>query len=463
MDTLDVDVAVIGAGTAGLSARRAAQKAGARALLIDRGPLGTTCARVGCMPSKLLIAAAEAAENVREAVHFGVLGGPARINGREVMARVQRERDRFVSFVLDDCRALEQSGDLVLGTATLVEPNVLTIDQKTRVRFRSLVVATGSSPVLPPQYCDLQGLVLTNDGIFERDDLPDSLLVVGTGIIGLELGQAVHRLGRRTTIVGHRGALGPLTDPTVRAAARDILGRELDLHPDHTIEHLARGGDGVVATFKTPDGASHTGTWEHVLLAAGRRPLTAGLGLELAGITFDDRNRPLHVDLHTLRAGDTNVFFAGDVAGLRPLLHEAADEGYIAGTNAGNYPHVTPHPRRTELSVVFTDPNIAVVGGGFEASPPATHAHGEIDWSRQGRARVLHKNRGLTRIYARRSDRVLTGAEMAGPHAEHLAHLIAWTVQQGLTVDAALALPFYHPVLEEGLRTALRDLEHNLS
>lgn len=463
MDTLDVDVAIIGAGSAGLSARRAAQKAGARALLIDRGPLGTTCARVGCMPSKLLIAAAEAAEACREAAHFGVHAGPVRVDHAEVLTRVRSERDRFVSFVLADCRELEQSGDLVLGTAKLVEPHVLTLGGARRVRFRTLVVATGSAPHLPPEYCDLHDRVLTNDGVFELRALPARLLVVGTGAIGLELGQAFHRLGTAVTMLGHRGVLGPLTDPTVRAAARDILAAEFDLHPDHTLEHLVRGGDGVVARFKTPNGRTHEGTWDHVLLAAGRRPVTRDLGLELTGITLDDRGRPRHVDPHTLRAGDTHVFFAGDVAGIRPLLHEASDEGHIAGSNAAAYPHLAPHPRRTELSVVFTDPNLAVVGGGREHAPPATHAHGDIDWTRQGRARVIGKNRGMTRVYARRGDRVLTGAEMAGPHAEHLAHQIAWLVQQHTTVDAALALPFYHPVLEEGLRTALRDLQHNLS
>lgn len=463
MDLVEVDVAVIGAGTAGLSAQRAAKKAGARAILIDRGPLGTTCARVGCMPSKLLIAASEAAQAIREAPGFGVHAGEPRIDGPAVLARVQSERDRFVSFVLDDCKALQDRGDLTLGTATLTGPHSLTIDGQREVRFRTLVVATGSSPTLPDHYRELHGLVLTNDGIFELPDLPPSVLVVGTGAIGLELGQALHRLGVRTTILGHRGTLGPLTDPAVRSAALAALTHELDLHPAHTFEHLERGGDGVIARFRDRDGNPREGTWSRVLLAAGRRPHTAGLGLEHAGITFDDRGRPLHVDPCTLRAGDTHVFFAGDVAGIRPLLHEAADEGHIAGSNAARHPDVTPHARRAELSVVFTDPNIAVVGGGLLNSPPPDHAHGDVDWSRQGRARVLRKNRGMARIYARRRDRVLTGAEIAGPHAEHLAHLLAWAVQQQLTVDAALALPFYHPVLEEGLRTALRALHDALS
>lgn len=463
MDTVEVDVAIIGAGTAGLSAQRAARKAGARALLIDRGPLGTTCARVGCMPSKLLIAAAEAAEAVREAPGFGVHAGDPRVDGPAVLRRVQSERDRFVSFVLDDCRVLQDRGDLTLGTATLTGPHSLTIDGTRELRFRSLVVATGSAPVVPDDYRELHGLVLTTDGVFELPDLPPSALVVGAGAIGLELGQALHRLGVRTTILGHRGALGPLGDPDVKAAALAALTHELDLHPTHTLEHLGRGGDGVLARFRDRDGDPREGTWSRVLLAAGRRPRTAGLGLERAGVRLDERGRPRDVDPRTLRAGDTHVFFAGDVAGLRPLLHEAADEGHIAGSNAARHPDVAAHPRRAELSVVFTDPNLAVVGGGSVDSPAPDHAHGDVDWTRQGRARVLRKNRGMARIYARRRDRVLTGAEIAGPHAEHMAHLLAWVVQQGLTVDQTLALPFYHPVLEEGLRTALRALHDALS
>jgi dihydrolipoamide dehydrogenase len=301
MDTRDVDVAIIGAGTAGLSARRAAAKAGARALLIDSGPLGTTCARVGCMPSKLLIAAAEAAESVREAHRFGVHTTPPRVEGREVMARVQSERDRFVSFVLDDCRALEASGDLVLGTARLVEPNVLTIDDGQRVAFRTLVVATGSAPHLPDEFCDVKDRVVTTDGIFERPTLPASALVIGTGAIGLELGQALARLGVGVTVLGRHGVVGGLTDPAVRAAARQVLGAEFRLHPDHALDSVVPGGDGVIATFHTPDGEQHAVSHELVLLAAGRRPRTAGLGLELAGVSFDDRGRPRHVDLHTLR------------------------------------------------------------------------------------------------------------------------------------------------------------------
>lgn len=458
MQVHTVDVAVIGAGTAGLSAQRAARKAGKSALLIDRGPLGTTCARVGCMPSKLLIAAGEAAHAVTAAQLFGVYAAPPRIDGPAVLARVQRERDRFVSFVLADCEQLMARGELMMGEARVVAPGLLQVGEDVQVRFGALVVATGTVAQIPGAYAALpRELLLTNDSVFELKALPASVLVVGTGAIGLELGQALHRLGVRVTIVGNRGVVGPLQDTTVKAAALAALRRELDVQPSYQFEAIAAGGEGVTMRYLDDAGEPRSGTWERVLVAAGRRPALQGLGLEHAGVTFDHHGQPRGFTAETLRIAQTPVFLAGDVSGLRPLLHEASDEGHIAGENAARLPDgVEAKPRRCKLNVVFTEPQLVVVGDG--CADDETFAHGEVDWGRQGRARVLGKNVGMTRVYATRADRVLRGAEMAGPGAEHMGHLVAWAVQQGLTVDRVLELPFYHPVLEEGLRTALREL-----
>ena len=455
-----VDVAVIGAGTAGLTAQRAARKAGATALMIDHGPLGTTCARVGCMPSKLLIAAGEAAHAVHAAGMFGVHAGTPRIDGPAVLGRVRSERDRFVSFVLADCEKLAAAGELLAGEARVIAPDLLQVGESAQVRFGGLVVATGTVPAIPAAFRALpRELLLTNEGVFELADLPASVLVVGAGPIGLELGQALQRLGVRVTIIGNRGVLGPLRDEAVKGAAYAALRRELELHTQYILEDIRVGGDGVTMRYRGDDGVLRTGTWERVLVAAGRRPQLHGLGLEHAGVELDAQGQPRGFDPHTLRVGDTPVFLAGDVSGLRPLLHEASDEGHIAGANAANLPDgVLAKPRRCRLSVVFTDPQLVVVGDGGVHAGAETHAFGEVDWGRQGRARVLGKNIGLTRVWATRADGVLCAAEMAGPGAEHMGHLLAWAVQQGLTVERALEMPFYHPVLEEGLRTALQGL-----
>lgn len=464
MRQLSTDVAILGAGTAGLNARRAADKEGKTALMIDPGPYGTTCARVGCMPSKLLIAAAEAVHTAEQGHIFGFEAEPV-VDGRRVMDRVKRERDRFVGFVLESIDEHFEEGRLIRGRGRLIGPQTLRVSNDAgediaEVSFTTLVVATGSSPWVPPPYRVLGPRLIDNAGVFEWDDLPESVLVVGPGVIGLELGQALHRLGVRVRIVGVQGLIGPLKDPKMIAHATRIFAEELDLHTDISNLACELQDDGAHVRFTDPDGTEHEGVYEQVLVAAGRRPNIGGLGLEHAGVEVE-RGR-VSYDPMTMQIGDTHVFIAGDVDGDRPLLHEASDEGRIAGANAASFPEVFVHPRRTSLGVVFSDPQIATVGAPWQQLNCTANRVGEVSYSNQGRARVMAKNKGHVRIYGEAGTGRITGAEMCGPAVEHTAHLLAWAIQQGLTVHQALEMPFYHPVVEEGIRTALRDLRQNL-
>ena len=160
-----------------------------------------------------------------------------------------------------------------------------------------------------------------------------------------------------------------------------------------------------------------------------------------------------------MQVGDTAVFIAGDVNADTPILHEAADEGKIAGENAARFPDVRPGLRRASLGVVFSDPQIALVGAPFSLLTAGSYVTGALDFGNQGRSRVMLRNRGLLHVYADIATRRFLGAEMIGPSAEHLGHLLAWAVQQNLTIDQMLEMPFYHPVIEEGLRTALREAQ----
>lgn len=460
MQERTVDVAIIGAGTAGLNARKEVEKAGKSWVLIESGPYGTTCARVGCMPSKLLIAAAEAAHDVAGASRFGVRVDPAsvQIDGEAVMERVRRERDRFVGFVVRDTMKLEHR---IEGRARFTGPNTLEVDDHTRVRFTAAVVATGSSPWIPPPLGEIPDRVIVNDDVFDWTDLPDSVAVFGTGIIGLELAQALHRLGVRVSLFNPFADVGPFSDPQIKATARRILCHELDLNLEASIKAVRDLGDAAEITWNTPGGVERTERFDTVLAAAGRRPNLGGLGLENAGIELDERGRPT-TEVHTAQVGDSPIFLAGDVAGHRPLLHEASDEGRIAGANAARFPDVTYHPRRVSLAVAFTAPQMGMVGERYADLDPSKIVVGEVSYADQGRARVMGINQGLVRIYARKSDCRVVGAEMFGPRVEHTAHLLAWVVQSGLNVTTALSMPFYHPVIEEGIRTALRDAAEKL-
>lgn len=458
---ISVDVAVLGAGSAGLSAWRAARKEGASVVLIDPGPFGTTCARVGCMPSKLLIAAAHAAHRARNASQFGVRSEGVRIDGRKVMERVRSERDRFVGFVLDVIEEARAAGELVVGRGTVVAPGRLEVNDGTEVQFERLVVATGGRPFIPPTFRDLEHDLLTNETIFDLGDLPDSVLVVGTGVIGLELGQALHRLDVRTTLVGIEGLLGPLSDPVVLADARETLARELDLHTRYQLESIEGAGTGVRVRFIDSKGRKRNERYARVLVAAGHHTSLDQLGLRNMGVEPNADGR-YEVDPDTLQLGGAPVFVAGDANQLHPVLHEAADDGRIAGRNAARYPEIQAAWRRTPLGIVFSEPQIGVVGGGYKALEDCEAVVGEVSYANQGRARVQGVNQGRVRIYAHMHTGRLLGAELFGPEVEHLSHLLAWAVQAKLTVEQALAMPFYHPVVEEGLRTALRDLNANL-
>ncbi|MGY8526970.1 dihydrolipoyl dehydrogenase [Paracidovorax citrulli] len=460
--TLQTDVAVIGAGTAGLAAYRAAKAAGKRAVIIEGGEYGTTCARVGCMPSKLLIAAAEAAHELRHTAAFGVhVDGNIRIEGREVMDRVRRERDRFVGFVIRGVDNIPEQ-DRIRGYARFIDNTVLEVGDHTVVRASRVVIATGSSPAVPEPFRVFGDRLIVNDDVFAWEDLPRSVAVFGPGVIGLELGQALSRLGVRVRVFGVRGGVGPLTDPAIRDHAAATFREEFYLDPDAKVSQMQREGDEAVITFLDREGNTVTDRFDYVLAATGRTPNVRGLGLENTALELDKRGVPVF-DATTLQCGDAPIFIAGDANDVLPLLHEAADEGKAAGENAAAWPQVKPLARRAPLGIVFSDPQIAMVGQRYADLEPGSFVTGEVSFEDQGRSRVMLKNRGLMHVYADKASGRFLGAEWTGPRAENIAHLLAWAYQQGLTIQAMLAMPFYHPVVEEGLRTALRDAQAKLA
>ena len=465
MKELQTDVVVIGAGTAGLSAYRNAKQFTQNVLMIESGPYGTTCARVGCMPSKLLIAAAEAAHSIEMAPAFGVHSSKPVIDGKAVMARVKSERDRFAGFVVEAVDEIP-SEDKIRGYAQFLDANRVQIDEHTIITAKRFVIATGSRPSYPGVFNNFGDRLIINDDVFDWDDLPESVAVFGPGVIGLEIGQALHRLGVKVKLFGVGGAIGPLTDPVVKDYANTVFAEEFYVDTDSNVSHMKQVGNKAELTYTDKQGVKHTEQFDYVLAATGRVPNTDKLGLENTGIELDERGVPL-ADAHTMQCGNSHIFIAGDASNMIPLLHEASDQGTIAGQNAGRYPHVRAGLRRAKIAAVFSDPQIAMVGESFkEISQRLGSCEcfeiGEVSFENQGRSRVMLKNKGHMRVYAEHGTGLFLGAEFIGPQAEHIAHLLAWAVQNKMTVPQMLDMPFYHPVIEEGLRTALRDLNAKL-
>ena len=456
----EVDVAVIGAGSAGLPAFRAAREHTDRVILIERGPHGTTCARVGCMPSKLLIAAAEAAHGMEIAPGFGMHPGSISIDGEAVMERVRRERDRFVGFVLDGVDRIDPE-QKISGQARFVEDSRLEIGNS-QVRAGRVVIASGTSPAIPDFLEQVRDRVWVNDDAFEWKTLPESVAVFGAGVIALELGQALHRLGVRVRLFGRRLRTGPITDPGVLQSAEKVFSSEFPFTAPVKVEKVEPDENGVRVLYRNnEDSGVEEEVFEQVLAATGRDPNLTELNLEQTSLKLDSRGIPVYNPL-TMQCGNSPVFIAGDVNNTLTVLHEAADEGRIAGDNAGRFPDVREGRRSSPMTVVFTDPQMAVVGKTWEDLQGRDYVMGSVSFEGQGRSRVMLQNRGRLHLYAEPGSGRLLGMEAVGPRVEHLAHLVAWSHQQQLTVQQMLSMPFYHPVVEEGLRTALRSARDQL-
>ena len=456
----EVDVAVIGAGSAGLPAFRAAREHTDRVILIERGPHGTTCARVGCMPSKLLIAAAEAAHGMEIAPGFGIHPGSISIDGEAVMERVRRERDRFVGFVLDGVDRIDPE-QKISGQARFVEDSRLEIGNS-QVRAGRVVIASGTSPAIPDFLEQVQDRVSVNDDVFEWKTLPESVAVFGAGVIALELGQALHRLGVRVRLFGRRLRTGPITDPGVLQSTEKVFSSEFPFTAPVKVEKVEPDENGVRVLYRNnEDSGVEEEVFEQVLAATGRAPNLTELNLEQTSLKLDSRGIPVYNPL-TMQCGNSPVFIAGDVNNTLTVLHEAADEGRIAGDNAGRFPDVREGRRSSPMTVVFTDPQMAVVGKTWKDLQGRDFVMGSVSFEGQGRSRVMLQNRGRLHLYAEPGSGRLLGMEAVGPRVEHLAHLVAWSHQQQLTVQQMLSMPFYHPVVEEGLRTALRSARDQL-
>ncbi|MFC3120044.1 dihydrolipoyl dehydrogenase [Agaribacter flavus] len=454
-----VDIAIIGTGTSGMGAYREARKVTDSIALIEGGEYGTTCARVGCMPSKLLIAPAEARHRAEVYEQFGLQGAIPEVDGSKVMQRVRDERDRFVSFVNEDVAEFDAKHK-IKAYAKFVDDHTLALSNGDTIKADRIIIATGSRHNIPAFFNGAEDRLITNDDVFEWNELPKAVAVFGAGVIGLELGQALHRLGVNVHLFGAGDSVGPLSDPEVKNYALKTFKQEFSFHSSGEVKEIKRVNEGVQITFKsTPDADITIETFDYLLAATGRRANVDNIGLENTNLALDKRGVPLYNPL-SMQCGDSHIFIAGDANADIPLLHEASDEGRLAGENAGRYPSVYRRARKVPLGVVFSDPQIATVGKSYRELDESgvDFAIGSVSFENQGRSRVMLVNKGLMRLYGDKDTGILLGGEMIGPGQEHLAHLLAWTIQMRMTVEDILQLPFYHPVIEEGLRTALRGL-----
>ena len=448
----EVDVAVIGAGTAGLSAMSEVRKATDNFLLINGGELGTTCARVGCMPSKVMLQTASDFFRRFELPRMGIHGQEhLHIDGQEVLKHLRELRDGFVNGVME--QFVEPAKDkLLVGYAEFLEPTLLQVGED-KIRAKAVIIATGTRPRILDQWKQFESHIWTYEDVFEQPELPESIGIMGLGAIGVELGQALNRMGVAVTGFDILDTIGGLKDPKVSQSAVDIFGNEFSIHLGTEVDMEKRG-----SRIRMIAGDADV-TVDKVLVSIGGGPNTDKFRLDRLGLELD-KNRVPPFDRETMQVGDLPVFIAGDVNGYRPVLHEASHEGKVAGYNAVHKPMVR-FKRRVPLSVGFCEPNICSVGAGWDEVKDIEPLVGRASF-KGGRAKIMGREKGMVALYADAGNGKLLGAEMVAPGGEHLAHLLAWSIQAERTVFDLLESPFYHPTLEETLEGALKSMAKDI-
>ncbi len=444
-EVLKVDIAVIGAGSAGLSVAAGAAQLGASTVLIEKGVMGGDCLNTGCVPSKALLASAKAARRWRTDAVLGVRYAPPEVD----FAAVNRHVHEVIAAIApnDSVERVEGLGVKVIKGSARFTGRSEVIVGGTRVQARRFLIATGSKAGVPP----IPGLqdvpFFTNETIFENSELPRHLIIIGGGAIGIEMAHAHRALGSDVTILEALRVL-PKDDPELTAMLRErLVGEGIVIREGIRIVRIERDRDGLAVVLADKDGREERVPGSHLLVAAGRRPNVDDLGLEQAGIDYDPKG--IKVD-QRLRTTNRRVFAMGDVAGGPQFTHVASYHAGIVIRNA-----LFRLPAEVDYKslpwVTYTDPELAHVGLTEEQ---ARAVHGDdltvLRWPyhENDRAQTERDTHGLVKAVTTRSGKIL-GASILGAHAGELIQVWVLAIGQGLNIKALAGMIAPYPTLGE--------------
>ncbi|MHB1845686.1 MAG: mercury(II) reductase [Deltaproteobacteria bacterium] len=457
----EVDLAIVGGGSAAFAAAIRAADLGGSAAIIERGALGGTCVNVGCVPSKTLIRGAEA---LYGAGHHAFAGIHARLEAPDFGALV-KQKDTLVAELQKekywDVLASYPSVKLVKGSARLRPDGVLEVDGQP-LRAKKILLAMGARPWAPP----IPGLAgtphLTSTDALALEALPRSLIVVGGSAVGLELAQLFARLGSRVTVLEALPRIAPTEDPEIGEALTGYLREEgLAIHPAVAVQRIS-GKPGAYVVQAEEAGRAVAFEAEQLLVATGRRPNTKGVGLEEAGVRLGKKGEVLvNEALESSRAG---VYAAGDVTGDPMFVYVAAYAGSLAAENA-----LSGNRRRYDLGVlprvIFTDPAVASVGLTLEQA----HERGlavvtsKLPMSYVPRAIAARNSRGFIKLLADEKTNLLVGAHILASEAGDIIQQPAMAIRFGIRVEDLASMLYPYLTLAEGIKLASQTFKKDVA
>ncbi len=446
MNSTHFDIAVIGAGSAGLSVAAAASQFGEKVVLFERAEMGGDCLNTGCVPSKALLAAGKHAHAFSSGVDFGVAAVKPKVDFSRAMAHVH---DVIAGIAPHDSQErFESLGvTVVRHTASFVDAQTLQANG-TKYTARRIVIATGSSAGVPP----IPGLsdvdYLTNETMFKNTSLPDHLIIIGGGPIGMEMAQAHRRLGAKVTVLEAFTPLGK-DDPELTAIVLKHLEEEgIDIRSGAKITAIAKGKSkgSVEITLEGKNGKSERLSGSHLLVAAGRKPNVDGLNLEAAGIQYDRRG--ITVD-KGLRTTNSKVYAIGDVAGGLQFTHVA---GYHAGLVIKSILFRLPVTNETRIIpwVTYTDPELAHIGLTEAQAKDSYPDHKVLRWqfAENDRARAERKTSGMIKAIVSSKGEIL-GCSIVAPNAGDLIQIWALAMTSKLKIKAMVDMVAAYPTMSE--------------
>lgn len=444
---VEVDTLVVGAGPGGYVAAIRAAQLGQKVTIVDKAALGGTCLNVGCIPSKALIQAGHLADQAKGNEEMGITTEKVNVD----FAKVQAWKDGVVSRLTSGVESLLKGNkvDIVKGEVYFVDNNsvrVMDEDNSQTYKFNNCIIATGSTPIEIPSF-PFSDRVLDSTGALSLEELPESIVVIGGGYIGTELGSAYANFGTKVTIIeGEKDILSTFDKSMTNVVKRRLKSKDVDIVTDAMAKSVEESADGVKVTYEAA-GKEETIEADYVLVTVGRSPNTSEMGLEQAGVELDDRGL-VKIDKQC-RTSVPNIYAIGDIVEGLPLAHKASYEGKVAAEAISG--------QKSEIdyigmpSVVFSNPEMASVGYTEKEAKDAgiDVKVAKFPFAANGRALSMNETDGALTLVTRKEDGLVIGGQIVGANASDMIAEIGLAIEAGMTAEDIALTVHAHPTLGE--------------
>ncbi|MFX3635212.1 MAG: dihydrolipoyl dehydrogenase [Candidatus Pristimantibacillus sp.] len=446
--SLDIDTLVIGAGPGGYVAAIRAAQLGQNVLVVEREHVGGVCLNVGCIPSKALISASHQYESIEHASAFGITASDVKVDWNKVQDfknGIVKKLTGGVASLLKANKVQYFSGEVMFINEN--EARVFNDQEAPRYRFKNCIIATGSRPIELKAF-PFSKRIVSSTGALSLPEIPKSVIVIGGGYIGIELGQMYSKFGTKVTVIEGGDAILPGFDKDMSSiVAKKLKGTKVDIVTGAMAQSAEQTDKDVTLTYKVGDKEEKV-TADYLLVTVGRRPNTDGdLGLELAGVKVSDRGL-IEVD-GQCRTSNANIFAIGDIIAGPALAHKAMYEGRVAAEVISGLPSVIDY--KCVPAVCFSDPECASVGYSEKEAKDKGYKTkvGKFPFAINGRAMSLNATEGFVKLVADAETGLVLGAQIVGYEASNMIAELGLAIEMGATLEDVALTIHAHPTLGE--------------